>query len=227
MFSCRAQKPQENYVIARCQVKFKAKHKLKCKTFHIREWCACWLERTHLSSLLSSLSKAVSLPALDLTHLFELKITPSELCCSAHWEEQASLSLAPPALPREAQHRTKCSLSSTTFPEQQTAWNCIWGSGEAELKLSRLCPHSSTIWQQIPQCWQAKDACQSSARSSPQGQAESSTANLQKTQHIYKHLKVHSITEGNTWALLDLPNHHAAGSGWLMRNSSCSPCHHL
>lgn len=73
-------------MIARCQGKFKAKHKSECKTFRIREWCACWLERTHLSSLLQS---SVSLPALDLTHLFELKITPSELHCSAHSEEQA------------------------------------------------------------------------------------------------------------------------------------------
>lgn len=74
-------------MIAQCQVKFKAKHILKCKTFHIREWCACCLERTHLSSLLSSVSKAVSLPALDLTHLFELKIIPLELCCTSHSEQ--------------------------------------------------------------------------------------------------------------------------------------------
>lgn len=32
MLSCRAQKSQENYVVVGCQVKCKAKHKLKSKT---------------------------------------------------------------------------------------------------------------------------------------------------------------------------------------------------
>lgn len=36
-----------------------------------------------------------------------------------------------------------------------------------------------------------------------------------------------SITEGKIWALPDLPNQDAAGSGWLMRNSSCCCYHHL
>lgn len=35
IFSCTAEKPQENYVIVGCQVKFKAKHKLKCKMHFI------------------------------------------------------------------------------------------------------------------------------------------------------------------------------------------------
>lgn len=50
IFSPTAQKPQEN-VIVECQVKFKAKHKLKCKTlFHIKEWCTCWLASLKFSA---------------------------------------------------------------------------------------------------------------------------------------------------------------------------------
>lgn len=67
----------------------KAKSKTQIKmqnTFHIREWCTCLLERTHLNKL-SAPKQRPSLLQISPTSL-NFKVPPPELCSFTYTKEQ-------------------------------------------------------------------------------------------------------------------------------------------
>lgn len=134
-------------MVVGCQVKFKAKHKLKGKTYFISGSGVPGKG----SPKFPTLEQCPSLSQISPTSLY-LKVTPSEMCCSTYAEEQVQFFLTPPTVPREAKPQTKGCLSNTTFLDQQTALNCTWRE-EPKLNLrQRSTPFVARITQVGSRC---------------------------------------------------------------------------